>query len=177
MMTPGHRKTRSRRGTALAAAVTLLLFVAALIACLSVFVASRAAMASGREKADRATLSARSGAEIILYVLQQIRASDKAAGQCTPESLCNSVQKGFSGLGMTDADVSLDGSQISVSRVAINAGTGQSFSAVMRIDSGNTVTSDIVGCADDTARSSRLKYSFATDTYLILDPAAGSPRQ
>jgi hypothetical protein len=176
MITPGHRKNRSRGGTALAAAVALLIFVAMVMACLSVFVASRVAMASSREKADRAILSARSGAEIILYVLQQIRASDKAAGQYTPESLCGSLQKGFSDLGMTDANVTLNGARISVSRVAINAGTGQSFSAVMRIDSGNTVTTDIVGCADDTARSSRLKYNFASDTYLILDPAAGSPR-
>jgi hypothetical protein len=163
----------------MAAAITLLLLLSVLMAGLSIFVASRAAMISSQQKADRATTSARSGAEIMLYVLRQIGATEKNPQLLTMPVLQTAIKDALTSLEMTGITVTSDGTTIAVSSVQLNPSTGQSFTARITRSGADTVMADVIGIADDAARTMRIKYNFATGVHLVFDPvgAAESPAE
>ncbi|HSV27093.1 MAG TPA: hypothetical protein VLH60_04290 [Sedimentisphaerales bacterium] len=73
---PAKPDSRMRKGSAMAA-VAAVIIVIVMMMFLSKLAASRAAVASARQKADRAATSARSGAELLLYIFQQIADSNQ----------------------------------------------------------------------------------------------------
>jgi hypothetical protein len=174
MKTSPLRKTAVRTGTAMAAAITLLLLVSVLMVGLSIFVASRTANVSSQQKADRAATSARSGAEIMLYVLQQIGATNKDPQLLTMPVLQASIKDALTNLEMTEITVTSDGTTITVSNALLSAPTSQSFSARITRSGADTVMADVTGMADDVARTMRIKYNFTTGVHLVFDPVGGA---
>jgi len=162
-----------RRASALGVLVTLLVLVVMLMV-LSAVAASRAAAASTRQKADRAVTSARSGAEILVYVLRQVSDSNRVAADHTPSQLSEAIRNELADLEMTGVTFGVDGRNISVSSVILNSATSQSFTAKITDDGDGDITVDVMGLAGDIPRMLRLKYNLRTGAHLIFDPAATS---
>lgn len=171
MRTTGSCNSVCRRGSALAVTIALLLFVVAVIAGVSALAASRAATATLQQKEDRARTSARSGADIILYVLQEMKASERVADGTTVPQLKAELERGFSMLDMNGVSIESSGGAVSISSVILNDSTGQSFSAIVTSEDGKNVTANVTGRAFDITRRLRLKCNVVTGTHLIYDPA------
>jgi hypothetical protein len=149
----------------------LLVFVVAVMTAVSALAASRAATTSMQQKQDRALTSARSGADIILYILQEMRASERTGGIATIPQLRAVLQDGLSSLEMTGVSVELREQDVWVSSVILNDSTGQSFSARLTSEDGSNVSASITGRAGDVTRKLRLKCNLVTGAHLIYDPS------
>jgi hypothetical protein len=171
MMTARYKKAVLRGGSALAAAVMLLVVVVAVMTAVSALAASRASTASMQQKEDRALTSARSGADIILYILQQMRASERTASGTTTVQLREELQAGLSNLEVTGVYVELKEQTVCISSVTLNDSTGQSFNARLTSEDGKNVIANVTGRAGDVTRKLRLKCNLATGAHLVYDPA------
>jgi hypothetical protein len=167
-----HMHPRMRPGNGLAAAIMLLVLVVALIAMVSALAASSAARASAVGKGDRALTSARSGAELILYILQEMRDKGSAGTEMTLPQLKAELKAGLAGLEMNGVTVTLQDDIISVSSVVLKDSTGQSFTAAITCEDGKNVTANVTGLSGDACRLLCLKCNLVTGTHLIYDPAA-----
>jgi len=163
----------TQRGFVLIAAIVLSITVLLLMVIFAV-IASRAAIASSRQKADLALTSARSGAEIMLYVLQQMYSSQDGSPQGSYHDLRTSLQNGLGDLEINGVTVTSQDGVISISSVILNSSTGQSFTAHITADDADTLTADVTGMAGDVLRTLRLKYNLQTGAHLIYDPARSS---
>jgi hypothetical protein len=170
------RKCISGAGSAFVAATGLSLTIVAVMIVVSALAASRAAEASAQQKASLAITSARSGAEIILYIMQEMRghSSDAVAAGMPMSDIKTALEKGLANLEMMGVCVTLDGRTIAISSATLNDSTGQSFIASITCDDGVNLVADVTGLAGDVSRTCRLKCSLATGAHLIFDPPDAS---
>lgn len=168
---PTKLHNKMRKASALAALVTLLVIVLVLMVA-STVAASRTASATARQKADRAATSARSGAELLLYALRQLDDSNSIAAGTSTSVLAESLKEEMSDLEINGVSFIVDRDKIHISSVILDAGSRQSFTAMITYDGHRDITADVTGLAADTIRIVRLKYDLGTGHSLIFDPAA-----
>ena len=151
-----------RGGAALIISLIFIMVFSAIAVSMASLSGSNVQIARGHQHINDSLFSAQSGVEVVRYWLNGLSVDGTLPASQRLSTIATNLQTRLTDAGVTNINVTFDGSQIIVSEVALDSQNGQSFSAIVRQLDDDTLQTDVTGLSGQIDRTVRSDFDFQT---------------
>jgi hypothetical protein len=169
MKRPMYPHFGSRRGSSLILALIFVAVFGALAVSMATMSGMNLQIAESQRRSDTARSCALSGVEVVRYWMNRVSISGTTPAEQRFAKVATSLETVLTNAGVTNIVPTCSGSTVTLASVPLDAGAGQTFSAMLtRIDN-DTIRLDVTGQYRGISRTIRSHFVFDTRAHTVFD--------